>query len=34
MRYPWFDLTISRHTALGIVIGLATVAFLKAWLQL
>ena len=34
MRYPWFDLSISRHTAIGIVIGLVAVAFFKAWLQL
>lgn len=34
MRYPWFDLPISRHTAAGIVIGLVAVAVLKAWLQL
>lgn len=34
MRYPWFDLNISRHMAVGIVIGLVAVAFVTAWLQL
>ncbi len=34
MRYPWFDFTLSRHMMVGIVIGLAAVAFVTAWLQL
>lgn len=34
MRYPWFDFSISRHMATGIVIGLVVVAVVKAWLQL
>ena len=33
MRYPWFDLNLSRHTAAGIVIGLVLAALAKAWLQ-